>query len=429
MTQPRSTAMKPQNFEEQLVWYCLIGTYVLYIFALLSPLNSLLGWALFVYLLKKIWDQTKGVETEKSIKVPWVLWLWVICMPIMAITSVVALHDWGMGTQEILGGVRTWFLGWALLALFPAAGCLNIRPALIYRAVCIVCLQSLVAIPLCYIAYLVRLPAVIYSSPIQGLFKNGPIYYTVSLYAFDDIGHEFRLGLFAPWAPALGIVGSIYFFLALQEPDKRWRFIGIAGAIAMSVVSASRIALLALPIVMVVVWVLLNLRQPIILIPAGFLSFLCGIFSPQLLQAAEDFKDGILGARSESTRVRAALVRIAFERSKESPWWGHGRTAPGSKVVENMPIGSHTTWGGLMFINGKIGLIAFIIPFVTTGIALMVKAQKYAIARASFSIFLILLFFSISETLDTLAYLCWPGWLLIGMALKEDSQSSMSLES
>ena len=413
--------IKPQNFEERLIWYLTIGTYAFYLLGILLPVTSFMAWLLFLYLCKKLWYQQENTTVEERVTIPWILWLWFICMPVMMITQIVAFTELGMVRNDYIRGIISWFMGWALLALFPLIGCLNIRPQLVYRAICILCLQTLIILPICYLAYLIHLPDPIYSSPIERIFQNGKLYYNVSLYSYTAYNQELRFALFTPWAPALGIVGNLFFCCVLQETDKKWRWIGIAGSIAMCVVSTSRLAFLVLPGVSLIVWILTNFWRPTVQILGGFISFASGIFSSALLRIATDFKDAILGARSESTLVRKRLIEIAFERSKEAPIWGHGTQEPGPKVVEHMPIGSHTTWGGVMFMNGMVGFIALLIPMICTFTALLIKAQKNRTAKVGLKAFLVLAFFSSGESIDALSYVCWSGWMIIGMALRNES--------
>jgi O-Antigen ligase len=417
--------MKPQNFEEKLVWYSLVGIYGIYFLGMLLPASAAIGWVLFFYLCKKVWDQIEDTPVEQRIKIPWIMWLWVIGMVIILIAKIVGLNDFGYEKNDFIRGTLGWLITWVTLALFPIAGCLNIRPKLIYRAVCIVCLQSLIIIPFCYIAFLIHLPGVIYSSPLERIFQNGKLYYDVGFYIYTAYNHELRLGLFAPWGPALGLVGTLYFFLAIQEHNQKWRWLGIVGAIAMCIVSSSRLAFIAVPAISLGVWFLTNFWRPITQIWLGFISFLIGIFSAQVIKTAKDLVDGISGSRSESTRIRKALIEVAFERSKEAPIWGHGTQEASSKALENMPIGSHTTWGGLMFMHGMVGLVAFLVPVICTLITLLIKAQKNPTAKVGLSVLLVLLFFSSGESLDALAYLCWPAWVLIGIALKKEMKTPL----
>lgn len=420
--------MKPQNLEERLIWYFMLGTYGLYFLALLYPLNSLLAWILLFFLVRRIWNQSEETPIEKRINIPWALWLWVVCMLVMAIATVIGTVDYDLGIKATVRGLLNWTRDWALLALFPLIGCLNIRPQLIYRAVCIVCLQSLVFIPLCYLAYSFDLPSTLYSSPVERLTQNGPIFFDVNLYSVDYESQQPRLFLFAPWGPALGLLGNIYFYFALQEPDKKWRCFGIAGATAMCVVSVSRLAIVSLPLVPIIVWVLTNLTRPTTYIIVGLGSFLSGIFSTTILGVARDFQNVFQAVRPSSSRVHEALGRIAFERWQEAPLWGHGIQEMGSKVVAGMPIGSHHTWIGLLFTKGLVGFIALLLPVLWSFIDLLIKAQKSANAKAALSFLLTLLLFTFNDSQEVLAYLYWPGLIIMGIALKGEVQAIVPLD-
>lgn len=42
--------IKPQNCFEFLIWWFIVGTYLIYALALLYPFNSLLAWSLGIYI-------------------------------------------------------------------------------------------------------------------------------------------------------------------------------------------------------------------------------------------------------------------------------------------------------------------------------------------------------------------------------------------
>jgi hypothetical protein len=391
--------MKPQNFEERLIWYSIIGTYGFYFTSLLYFVGFTLGWILFFYLCKRLWNQTKHTPLEKRINVPWILWLWLVCMLVIAIAKFVGCINNELGTNQAIRSIISWPTDWALLALFLLIGCLNIRPQLIYRAVCILCLQSLILIPFFYLALILHLPAHLYSSPIERLIQNGEVYYSVNFYAIEYGTNETRLFLFAPWGPALGLIGNVYFFLALREPNKRWRWLGIVGSLAMTIVSVSRLSLIAIPIVFLLVLFISNITKPVTPIVIGGVSFLFGIFSTVILDAAGEGKDKFYNARPDSSRVHHALAEIVSERWKETPIWGHGAPeVPGPKVVAGMPIGSHHTWFSLLFIQGLVGFTAFLVPMLLSFISLAIKAHKSATARVALSFFLTLFLFTLMIT-------------------------------
>ncbi len=411
--------MKPQNFEESLVWYVIIGTYGIYAFGMVFPVYSLLAWVLGGYLVLKIFLQTENTPANEKIRIPWITWLWIVYSLVILVATYAGITDFKLGTNALLRGILGWLTSSTIIPLFLLSGCLNIRPKLIYRAVCILCLQSLIVIPIAYAAYFLNLPSILYSSPIERLIQNGPIFYNVGFYALEYGSSDVRLFLFTPWCPALGLVSNLYFFMALRESNKRWRYIGIVGAIAMNIVSLSRVALISLPIVLIIIWSLKNFTRPTVQITAGIVSFIAGILSTQLSDAATEVVDTFYSSRASSSKVRAALQRVAIEGWKEAPIWGHGTQKPGPPVLAKMPIGSHHTWVGLLYTKGLVGFFAFFVPVFCSFVNLLIKARDSKIAETSLSILLILLFFSFGEQIDVLGYICFPGLIIMGIAFKE----------
>ena len=411
--------MKPQNFEESLVWYIIISTYVIYVFGLIFTVYSLLAWVLGGYVIFKLLLQTKNTPPHEKISIPWVTWLWGICSLISLVATYAGITDFGLGRNALLRAILGWLSSTAILPLFMLSGCLNIRPQLLYRAVCILCLQSLIAIPIAYAAYAANLPDILYTSPIERLIQNGPIFHNVGFYTSDYGVDNVRLFLFTPWCPALGLVSNVFFFMALQESNKKWRYIGIIGAIAMNIVSLSRAALVSLPLVLIAIWGLKNFARPKVQITAGIVSFIAGIFSIPLTNAATELVDSFHSSRADSSRVRAALQRVGLEAWKEAPIWGHGTQKPGPPVLANLPIGSHHTWVGLLYTKGLVGFMALALPVLWSFVELLIKSRHSKIAETSLSILLILLLFSLGEQIDILGYICWPGLILMGIAFKQ----------
>ena len=411
--------MKPQNFEESLIWYVIIGTYGIYALGLVFTVYSALAWVLGGYLVFKILLQTQKTPPEEKIRIPWVTWLWGICSLITLLATYAGITDFNLGRTALLRAILGWLTSTAIIPLFLLSGCLNIRPKLIYRAVCILCLQSLIAIPIAYAAYAANLPGILYTNPIERLIQNGPIFHDVGFYTSDYGVDNVRLFLFTPWCPALGLVSNVFFFMTLQESNKKWRYIGIVGAIAMNIVSLSRAALVSLPLVLMIIWGLKNFARPQVQITAGIVSFIAGIFSTSLTNAATEFVDTFYSSRADSSRVRAALQRVGMEAWKEAPIWGHGTQKPGPPVLANLPIGSHHTWVGLLYTKGLVGFMALLIPVVCSFVDLLIKARNSKIAETALSIVLVLIVFSFGEQIDVLGYICWPGLIIMGIAFKQ----------
>ena len=415
------TRMKPQNLEEKVVWYSLIGTYGFYFLGGYYFFISIIAWLLTFYLGKKLWNQTENTPTEEKITIPSTVWVWIISMLVMEFSLIMAHIDFDLGVSKIITSSINWARTWAYLALFPLIGCLNIRPKLLYRGICIVCLQSLILIPICYLASTLHLPSTLSTSPLRFIGGNDPIFYSVKIYGFEDAGAtQPRLSLFAPWPPALGLVGCVYFILSCQDSDKKWRLIGMIGSIAMIVASVSRLGIVCLPAVPFLTWILVNFTRPKVQITTGVVSFFAGIFAPLFINFIETFKEQFSQARADSSRLREILGRMALEGWKEAPLWGHGIVAPrGIFFTKFMPIGTHHTWFGLLFEKGLVGLIALVVPFLWSFIDLLYKAHKNKTAKVALGVLLVLLFFTFGEKIEGFVYLYWPALVIMAIAFKE----------
>ncbi|MDZ8024539.1 MAG: O-antigen ligase family protein [Nostoc sp. DedQUE01] len=413
--------MKPQNLEEKVVWYCLIGTYGFYFLGACYFTISIIAWLLTLYLCKKLWNQTEYTATEDKITIPLSVWVWIISMLVIEVALVMGHVDFDLGIPKIITSSINWARNWAYLALFPLIGCLNIRPQLLYRGVCIVGLQSLIIIPIFYIAHAIHLPNVLYSSPLQLIGGNDVIFYSVKLYGFEEGNvNQIRLSLFAPWPPALGLVGCIYFFLSSQETNKKWRLIGMIASAAMIVSSVSRLGILCLVTVPVITWVLVNFIEPKVQLAAGVVSLFTGMFAPIIIDSLAIFKEQFSQARADSSKLREVLGRMALEGWKEAPIWGHGIIAPrGILFTKFMPIGTHHTWFGLLYEKGAVGLVALAFPLLWSFMDLLYKAYKNQTAKVALGVLIVLFLFTFGEKIEGLVYLYWPGLIIMGIAFKQ----------
>jgi hypothetical protein len=418
-------AIAPQNLPEKLIWYYIVGTYPIYYLGGQYLLAPLLGTFLVLYLFWQWWNQTAATPLDEKITISLSVWVWIFAMLVLKGATIVSHLDFNLGLKRFIETSADWSRTWALFAFFPLVGSLKIRPELIYRAICIVCLQSLILVIIGSLATLLQIPEITYSSPLGSLPLNGgELQYEV------DIIHSVinqRLRLFAPWSPALGVTGNIYFCLILPEQNKKWRWIGMVGAITMIVGSVSRTAVICLPTVFLLTWVLTNFLRPWVQFIAGGLSFIGGIYLPTLFEFLNTLKENVRNFRAGSSEVRDGLERIAVDRWwNEARIWGHGLSETGPAWVSRMPIGTHHTWFGLLFTHGLVGCVAFAVALFWSFIDLLIKAQNHENARIGLRIVLILIIFSFSEHLNGSVFVFWPGLLMLGIALKE-SQSSYRL--
>ena len=414
--------LQPQNVPERLVWWSIILTYPIWIIGGLYVVGSVLCWLLLVCLLIKILARMDHPEENEEISISPVIWLWIIGMIIMQVALIAGHVNFNLGTGIIIKSSIGWAKGWAALALYPLAGALPIRNSIPTRAICIVGFHTLLIMPLLLLTPNLGLPEVLYVSPLRAVGGPGNEFFDVPLYEIDGSTGDLRWRLFAPWGPALGFVGNINFMICLQEKDRKWKILGIIGSILMCFVCKSRLAQLSIILIPLTTAIIARLRQPLMLITLGVVSYLGGIFATSILTAVSDYWEGFKGARAGSTRVRFALKRIAFHRwETEAPIWGHGVVEGGPHLVEYMAIGSHHTWAGVLFVKGAVGFVALAVPMLVTLLDLLRRAASasYRLGSTGLGVIIILFMYTFGENLEILVYLYWPGMLVMGMALQE----------
>ncbi len=415
-------AITPNNIIEKWIWYALVLTYPFYMLGAVYVVAPVLGWLLLGYWACNLWlpepMRAKSIQVEPH---PLVM-LWVAGMLVMEVALVMGHLNFHIGIPAMIKSSIGWAKGWALLAIFIMIGAtLPIRPELIYRACCVIGLHTLLLIPLFVVAAYTPIPGTIYISPLKIIGGPGPEFFEFQLYGINPESLGPRWRFFTPWAPAAGLVANFYLVFALQEKNPRWRWIGILASVAMVLMCQSRAGLVAMLFVSPAVFFMSRLNAPALWISGGVGLSAMAVAATQIMAFAESSIEEFKSARAGSSRVRSALARIAIQRwQDEAPIWGHGVVERGPHLVEFMPIGSHHSWYGLLFVKGIVGFFALAIPMAVTFILLLARAQRCRTAQAGLSCILILFMFSFGENLEILAYLFWPALVLIGIAFRND---------
>lgn len=409
-------AHHPQTPAERLIAATIQWTWGLWLVGGLYIAGPVLGFALAGMAL---WSLYLGADDAR--RVPATVWIWIIGMAAMLVILWIGHANFQLGMGKTIKSSIGWAKGWALIALFPLAGAvLPIRPEVIYRAICKLGLQTLILLPIFLIAPMIGLPERLWVSPLQILGGAGPDYFTAQLYTIEPGIGTPRWQFFAPWSPAAGMMGVVYVLLAAREKHRGWQVIGVAAGLALAIFSQSRLALVALAVIAPFVWTISRLDRGSIWLLAAPVVLALGIFGPMLLELADTAMGEFSAARADSSRVRAALGRIAMQRwESEAYWFGHGVVENGPHLVEYMPIGSHHSWFGLLFVKGLLGAIALAVPLAITSLALMRRALHSETARVGLCMVLALVLYSFGENLEILAYLYWPALVITGIALRQ----------
>ena len=416
--------MTPRNPAERMVYNALILTWPFYAVGALYVVGPVLAWiigsiaAVSLYL-----GAAMRSDLRATGPVPPIVMAWFVGMFILLVALWIGHLDWGLGMKKTIKSSIGWAKGWALLALFPLAGAvLPIRREILIRGQCLVGAWTLALAPLLLAAPYIGLPELIFTSPLKAVGGPGPEYFSVFLYTFDPASWAPRWQFYAPWSPFAALLGVIMVLFALEETDRKWMAIGVTAGVLMILASKSRMGLVGL-----VACTIGPRMMPLLLrgwawqITAGLTASLA-VFGTALMSFAQDAVSTFKGARADSTRVRETLQRIASERwQNEAFWFGHGTVHPGSHAVEYMPIGSHHTWFGLLFVKGLVGFAALLVPMVWHTCFIMIDAAKSRRGHLPMGIMMTIVLLTFGENLEIEAYMLWPGLVLFGIHIREVS--------
>lgn len=410
-----------QTPAERLIFGAITSSWWLWLVGGLYIAGPLLGWTLAAMAGWHFYTAGQHAQPSLPPMIGWPVRLWLLGMGMMLIILWVGHFQFHLGTAQTIKSTIGWAKGWALLALFPLAGTvLPIRISVIARAVCCLGRQTLFLTPLFLLAPTLGLPQTLWVSPLKILGGAGDEYFAAVLYTLEPGTGAARWQFFAPWSPAAGVVAVVHVLCALEERDIRWKLTGIAAGLAMALMSQSRLALIAIAIVWPLAWLVSKMDRAWAWFAAVPTSLIGTWTAPALIAFAQKAQADFAGARADSSRVRATLGRIAAERwQNEAYWFGHGIVQKGPHLVEYMPIGSHHSWYGLLFVKGILGVVALAVPLGLTLLATARNAMVSREGRLGFAMALVYLLYSFGENLEVITYLSWPALVVIGIALRK----------
>ena len=422
-----SKEITPQGTSELIVWYALIYTYPIYLFGGLYILAPVMGWILFALALY-YWS-TNGNSRRygpSTGTISYSVIIWLVAMLVMQIALVIGHLNFELGISKLIKSTIGWAKGWALLAIFIFVGCvLPIRDVIIYRACNIIGLQTLILTPFLIIFFFIGLPGSLYISPLSIIGGPGPEFFEVQLYGINPESGQPRWRFFAPWAPAAGLLANIYFIFALQDASRIWKTCGILAAITICILCQSRAGFIVLLLTAPSLFFVKKLGNPHILLGLALLCIVISIITDPLISFIESSYEEFRSARTGSSRVRDALARIAIQRwADEAPIWGHGIVERGPHLVEYMPIGSHHTWYGLLFVKGIVGFSSLAVALTISFAALLLKLPSQPKAGVGIAMLIILSLYTLGENLEILAYLFWPALIIIGICSRPGNRST-----
>ena len=417
------------NPVEGFLFWTLALTWPFYFIGALYIVAPAIAWSIFALLLLSLY---LGPAIREDLRVrptiPLVVWSWILGMSGMLVALWVGHIGWSLGSGEIIKSTIGWMKGWGMAALFPLIGAtFPIRRGPIVRGQSVIALWTLLLIPIMIPAAYVGLPSKLFVSPLSIVGGPGPEYFSVYLYTLDPETWTPRWQFYAPWAPFAGLIGVVSILFALEESDRRWLVIGVLGGLALIFLSKSRMSLVGLAVCAIAPRLAPLLpRSGTWKVMAGLAASLA-IFGQTVLDLITNSIRAFKEARVSSSRVRDALQRIAYDRwSREAPWFGHGAVERGPHLVEYMPIGSHHTWFGLLYVKGVAGVGSLLLPMAHQFVFAFADAMRGSRGRLPLGLMLSFVIQSFGENVEIEVYLFWPSFLLLGIHAREVDEERIS---
>ncbi|MCP1199064.1 hypothetical protein [Notoacmeibacter sp. MSK16QG-6] len=414
--------MRRANPAESFVFWAITLTWAFYAVGALYIVGPVVAWLLACLAAISLYlGPAMRTDLQTAGSLPAIVLLWGGSMFVMLIALWAGHLGWDLGLVQTIKSSIGWAKGWALLFLLPFAGAvLPIRRIVLIRAQTIVGFITLILLPILVLAPTLGLPETIFVSPLKAAGGPGPEYFTVYFYTLDPASGAPRWQFYAPWSPFAGLLGVVMVCFALEDRDRRWMLAGILAGLAMIFLSKSRMSLVALVICTVTPRMIPLLAKGVAWQWAAGIAASMAVVGGAVLDFATNGIAAFKSARADSTRVRETLQRIAYERwHTEAVWFGHGTVEPGPHLVEYMPIGSHHTWYGLLFVKGLTGFFALVVPMAAHSLIIAVDCVCHKRGRLPLSIMLVMLILTFGENIEIEAYLLWPALLLLGIHARE----------
>jgi hypothetical protein len=411
-----------RTLPENICFWTLVLTWPLYFIGALYVVGPLLAWFLFFLIVMSCYlGPAIRLDLLLRNRIPDLSYVWIAGMLVMLFALWAGHINWDLGLSQTIKSTVGWAKGWAMMALFILIGSvMQIRREVIIRAQSIVGLCTLIIFPVLFIAPLIGLPPKLFISPLQVIGGPGPEYFSIYFYTIDPESMTPRWQFYAPWSPFAGLIGVNIAIIATEDKSKFWKACGIFAALVMIFFSKSRMSLVSVVVCLAIPHCMHLFKKEITWVLLSLSATVVGVFGGFLAETISQSIDGFKKARASSSRVRDTIQSIGYYRWRtEAIWFGHGAVERGPHIVEYMPIGSHHTWYGLLFVKGLFGFFALLLPMVFHIIVVLKDSIENDRGKLPLALLLNLVILTFGENLEIEVYLMWPSIVILGVHLRE----------
>lgn len=242
-------------------------------------------------------------------------------------------------------------------------------------------------------------------------------HFTMRFFLSDDDGFGVRrLILFFPWSTGLSMAGMTVMVVAWSERAFFWRWAGFLGGSTALVGSMSRAAVLAMAASMAIVfWVRLSRVTQMVIILITLLAGITAIFSGfEPMETTSRMLAEVNGIREGSTDARNMIYDKSWEGFQSSPIFGTGWLGEDYSEYIPVPIGSHSSFYGLLYTGGVVGFGMFALAFLVT---LIVLISRLPATSGATGLWVGLGMISYGESLYSLVPSCLIMFIFFGASL------------
>ena len=407
---------------------------IIYWAIILTPVWWLLGIQPLFYPAVAIALLIKSFDIDKVIQgsLPGCVWTWLAMAVVMFWTAVLGLNEMGWPIQETLAAgvtfIKSYFFIFACLAL-PFWS--RLRVNVITRAVVWLTIGYLITTCIQMLLLVVGIRNAVLTPLLARLIpgdKSSLLIVLASVQPFFGIPLP-RTVLYTPDPPILGICAVLSFFICLGETNPRLRTCAYCGSLCAMLVSFSRLAWICLPLGLLIIACLQSsLMRQVYLWLATLTFSICsfkGLNVGELLnKPLEIFNQ----ARASSSADRSLVVSKTLEAWQEKPWLGWGVIRGTARLYENVHItlGSFSTYAAVLYLNGVVGFIVFILALLLTLFFFYPEAVSgNAFCQRAFAC-LIILYVQINATpLSWMAVFLWFFFLWLGAVMQEAQRNNL----
>jgi hypothetical protein len=401
---------------------------IVYWMAILTPVWWLLGIQQLFYPLVLAVSLAVVFDISKLLKgLPAAIWGWLAMSLIVLITAFLGINSTGFEFQLVAAAlvtfIKSYFLIFACLAL-PFFS--TIKVSVITRAVSWMSVGMLVNIVLQMGLLVVGLQELKIPPPAALLLPGDPP--ASMLIQFPVVSNFFsipfpRTVLHTADPPILGVCGLLCAIICLAETDPALRRLALGGSFGSLIISFSRSAWLGLPIFFLIFYLFRSKLAIQLSLWAGTLTFLlCTWLELTIDELLEAPSQMFAEARESSSETRDLVVAATLKAWQEKPWLGWGIISGNAWLYEDeyITLGSFSTYAAVLYLNGIIGFVVFILALVLTLFFFYQPAIKGNILCQRAFASLVVFYLLIQATpLSWMAIYLWFFFIWLGAIMKE----------